>query len=109
MPHYLYAHYQAVQNVVRRLKVTQKATIIYKCDVFRYQPRYFGKVTSYKLGDLDIFHDRGSDFYINHRVQKGFAFQPASFPADTGNFTLGVKQPQRDDHSPLSSSELKNA
>jgi hypothetical protein len=47
---------------------------------------------------------------LHHRVQTGSGAQPASYPMDTGGFSLGLKRLEREaDHSPPSSAEVKNA
>jgi hypothetical protein len=50
------------------------------------------------------------NFSLNHRIQIGSGAHPASYPMDIGGSFLGVKRPGRKaDHSPPSSSEVKNA
>jgi hypothetical protein len=50
------------------------------------------------------------NFSLHHRVQNGSGAHPASYPMDTGAFSLAVKRPGREaDHSPPSSAEVKNA
>jgi hypothetical protein len=47
-------------------------------------------------------------FSLHHRVRKGCAAHPASYPLGTRGSFLGVKRPGREaDHSPPSSAEVK--
>jgi hypothetical protein len=48
------------------------------------------------------------NFFLRHNFQTGSGVHPASYPTDTGDFSLGVKRLGREaDHSPPPSADVK--
>jgi hypothetical protein len=55
------------------------------------------------------FPAEATDCSLLHSIQTGSRAHPASYPMGVGNFSPGVKRPDRDtNHSPPSSAEVKN-
>jgi hypothetical protein len=70
------------------------------------------RVTRVRAGDRGSISGRcsGGIFSLRHHVQTGSGAHPASYPAGTRGFFPAMKRPGREtDHSPPSSTEVKNA
>jgi len=82
-----------------------------------YSPvsRHFPPLRSYSLLDTGWttgvrFLSGAGNFFLRHRIQRGFGAHPDSYRTGTGGPYPGVKRPGREaDHSPPSSAEVKNA
>jgi hypothetical protein len=83
--------------------------------LFKSRDSSVGVARGYRLDDRGFriqFSAGAENFSLHHRVQNGSAAHPVSFPMGSGPgaLTLRLKRTGREaDHSPPSSSEVKNA
>jgi hypothetical protein len=90
-------------------KEVRAELIMYTLLLHRSRDSSVGIAMDYGLDGRGSIPGGGSDSSLLS-VQTGSGAHPASYPMGTGDLSLGVNRPRReDDRSPPSSSEVKNA
>jgi len=101
-----------LQKNFLEILVWQTWTLNHKSKImcFRFCPTWFIPLFegSNQFYVYLIFPDRGTDFYLRHRIQLTYGAHRVSYPMGTGAISTGVKRLEHEAvHSPPSSAEVK--